>query len=77
MSGQQDRAPVYICPMHKDVREAEPGKCPACGMALVREGTRFAMLQHMMLQHIMSNPLPLVVMGAIMVVLMIASMMMR
>ena len=72
MSGQQDGAPVYICPMHKDVREAEPGNCPDCGMALVREGTRFAMLQH-----IMSNPLPLVVMGAIMVVLMIASMMMR
>lgn len=72
MSGQQDGAPVYICPMHKDVREAAPGKCPVCGMALVREGTRFAMLQH-----IMSNPLPLVVLGAIMVVLIIASMMMR
>ena len=71
MSGQQD-ALVYICPMHKDVREAEPGQCPDCGMALVREGTRFAMLQH-----IMSNPLPVAVIGAIMVVLMIASMMMR
>jgi hypothetical protein len=45
---------------------------PDCGMALVREGTRFAMLQH-----IMSNPLPLVVMGAIMAVLMIAAMMIR
>ncbi len=72
MSGGQAGAPVYICPMHKDVRRAEPGKCPDFGMALVREGTRFAMLQH-----IMSNPLPLVVMGAIMAVLMIAAMMIR
>jgi len=72
MSGQQNGGPVYICPMHKDVRQAEPGKCPACGMALVREGARFTMLQH-----IMSNPLHILVMGAIMVVLMIAAMMTR
>jgi hypothetical protein len=58
--------------MHKDVRQAEPGKCLTCGMALVQEGTRFAMLQH-----IMSNPLHLLVMGAIMVVLMIAAIMKR
>jgi len=72
VSGHQAGAPVYIYPMHKDVRRAEPGKCPDYGMALVREGTRFAMLQQ-----IMSNPLPLVVMGAIMAVLMIAAMMIR
>ena len=72
MSGQQDGAPVYICLMHKDVREAEPGNCPACGMALAREGRRFAMPQHMM-----SNPLPLVMMVAIMAVLMIAAMIMH
>jgi hypothetical protein len=58
--------------MHKDVRQAGPGKCPKCGMALLPEGTRFAMLRHMF-----SNPLPLIVMGAIMVVLMIAAMMTR
>lgn len=33
--GSGDDAPVvYSCPMHPEVREAEPGKCPECGMAL-------------------------------------------
>jgi len=72
MSDPQDGGPAYVCPMHKDVRQASPGKCPKCGMALLPEGARFGMVRHMM-----SNPLPLMVMGAIMVVLMIAAMMMR
>lgn len=72
MSSQPSGGQVYICPMHKDVREAGPGKCPKCGMALLPEGTRFGMFRHMF-----SNPLPLIVMGAIMVVLMIAAMMPR
>lgn len=72
MSSEPTGGPVYICPMHKDVRQASPGKCPKCGMALLPEGARFGMVRHMM-----SNPLPLMVMGAIMVVLMIAAMMMR
>ena len=72
MSNPQDGEPAYICPMHKDVRETSPGKCPKCGMALLPEGARFSMVRHMM-----SNPLPLMVMGAIMVVLMIAAMMMH
>ena len=25
----------YTCPMHPDVKEGKPGKCPQCGMALV------------------------------------------
>ena len=25
----------YVCPMHPDVREPKPGRCPRCGMALV------------------------------------------
>ena len=25
---------VYTCPMHPEVRQAEPGNCPICGMAL-------------------------------------------
>jgi Cu+-exporting ATPase len=29
----------YICSMHSDVRQAGPGKCPRCGMALLPEGT--------------------------------------
>jgi hypothetical protein len=28
-------AAVYMCPMDKDIRKLEPGKCPRCGMALV------------------------------------------
>ncbi len=26
---------VYTCPMHPEVRESKPGKCPKCGMDLV------------------------------------------
>lgn len=28
---------TYVCPMHFDVRQTEPGKCPECGMDLVPE----------------------------------------
>ncbi|HJR59697.1 MAG TPA: heavy metal-binding domain-containing protein [Vicinamibacterales bacterium] len=30
-----DRAETYWCPMHPDVRSADEGKCPVCGMTLV------------------------------------------
>ena len=36
----------YTCPMHRDVRQTNPGKCPKCGMALAPENTRFALLRH-------------------------------
>jgi hypothetical protein len=26
---------IYVCPMHPDVRQAQPGKCHRCGMTLV------------------------------------------
>jgi hypothetical protein len=29
---------IYTCPMHPEVRSAEPGKCPKCGMTLVPVG---------------------------------------
>ena len=58
--------------MHKDVRQAGPGKCPKCGMALLPEGTRFAIIRHML-----SSPMHLAVMGAVMLALMAAVMMMR
>ncbi len=32
-----DRGTVYICPMHPEVRESQPGPCPLCGMALEPE----------------------------------------
>jgi hypothetical protein len=61
----------YVCPMHPDVRQPTSGKCPKCGMDLLAEGTRFAMLRHMI-----SNPLHRVVMAAVMVALMAAVMIM-
>ena len=30
-------AATYTCPMHPEVRSDKPGKCPKCGMALVKE----------------------------------------
>ncbi|HUX95809.1 MAG TPA: heavy metal-binding domain-containing protein [Bacteroidales bacterium] len=29
----------YNCPMHSDVHSNKPGKCPKCGMALVKKDT--------------------------------------
>lgn len=63
---------AYTCPMHSDVRDAAPGKCPRCGMALVPQGARFALLQHML-----SSPLHVVAMLVLMAVLMAAVMMVR
>ena len=31
---QQEKQTYYTCPMHNDVFETKPGKCPKCGMAL-------------------------------------------
>ena len=28
---------VYTCPMHKEVSMDKPGKCPKCGMKLVKK----------------------------------------
>jgi hypothetical protein len=61
---------VYVCPMHSDVRQPNPGKCPKCGMALLPEGARFALVRHML-----SSPIHIVVMVAVMVALMAAAMM--
>jgi hypothetical protein len=32
----KDAAAVYACPMHPEVTSATPGKCPKCGMELVK-----------------------------------------
>jgi hypothetical protein len=58
---------AYVCPMHPEVQGSDPSKCPKCRMDLVPEGTRFAMLRHMI-----RSPLLIV----IMVVLMAAAMIM-
>lgn len=71
MDQRENAAQIYLCPMHSHVRQAGPGKCPKCGMDLFPEGTRFALLRHMI-----SNPLHLIVMAALMVAIMAAAMLM-
>ena len=71
MSPQPSDRQVYICPMHKDVRRPSPGVCSHCGMALIPEGARFGMFQHML-----SSPRHAMVMGAVMIALMAGVMMM-
>jgi hypothetical protein len=64
-------AQIYICPMHSDVRQSEPGSCPKCGMGLLPEGTRFALLRHIMTARHLG------IMLAGMLIIMVAVMMMR
>ncbi|MBO3272093.1 heavy metal-binding domain-containing protein [Hymenobacter defluvii] len=33
----EPKAAQYTCPMHPDVVSDHPGKCPKCGMALVKK----------------------------------------
>jgi FtsP/CotA-like multicopper oxidase with cupredoxin domain len=33
---------IYTCPMHPEVQQAAPGKCPKCGMTLVKKTVRVA-----------------------------------
>ena len=63
-------AQVYFCPMHSDIRQPDPGKCTKCGMDLVPEGTRFALLRHMF-----GSRLHLAIMVALMAVAMAVAMM--
>ena len=65
MNQSQSAGQVYLCPMHAEVRQPNPGKCPKCGMDLLPEGTRFAMLRHMS-----KSPMMIVVMVAIMIAMM-------
>ena len=56
--------------MHAQVRQSGSGKCPICAMSLVPEGARFALLQHML-----SRPLHIAAMVAVMAGIMAAAMM--
>ena len=31
------KADIYTCPMHPEIQQGKPGKCPKCGMALVKK----------------------------------------
>ena len=72
MNQSQNAGTLYLCPMHPEVRQPNSGKCPKCGMDLLPEGTRFAMLRH-----IIKSPLRVIIMVAVMVAIMAAIMMMR
>jgi Heavy metal binding domain len=61
----QNAGQAYICPMHSEVRQLGPGKCPKCRMDLLPEGTRFGMLRHMI-----KSPLMLAIMVAVMLAIM-------
>jgi heavy metal-binding protein len=63
---------IYICPIHPSVRQSSPGKCPKCGMALVPESARFALLRHMA-----NNPVHLIVMALVMLAVMSAVMIIK
>ena len=58
----QNAGKIYLCPMHREVRQPNSGKCPKCHMHLVPEGTRFGMLRSMV-----KSPLKLIIMAAPMV----------
>jgi hypothetical protein len=62
---EQVEGQVYLCPMHREVRQRGPGKCPKCAMGLLPEGTRFGLLRHMT-----QNPLMLVLMAVVMLAIM-------
>lgn len=72
MSAPQDGERIYSCPMHNGVRQPGPGRCPLCGRALQREQGRSSPIRQLL-----ANPLPLLVMAAIMIVLTIAAIVMR
>lgn len=67
MSQPASDGTVYVCPMHAGVRQPGPGTCPECGMDLLPEGTRFALLRH-----IMSKPLHIALMAAVMIAIVAA-----
>ena len=64
---------IYICPMHPQVRQKQPGNCPICGMALEPETVSLDegpdpelidMTHRFWVAAVLSFPLALVVMGA-------------
>ena len=71
MDQRPDGGLRYVCPMHPEVLQSSPGKCPRCGMDLLPEGARFGLLRHML-----SSPLHLGIMVAVMLAVMAAAMMM-
>ncbi len=36
-ASEDDEETIYTCPMHPEVRQSTPGRCPGCGMELIKE----------------------------------------
>ena len=51
-SGSQKQAQDWTCPMHPEVQQDQPGKCPKCGMTLVEQ----AKTEQAVSEHSMSSP---------------------
>ncbi|MEP7164634.1 MAG: heavy metal-binding domain-containing protein [Ferruginibacter sp.] len=41
----QTKRTMYTCPMHPEVVKSKPGKCPKCGMALVKKEKKTAAMK--------------------------------
>lgn len=39
-ASNQKQTTTYTCPMHPEVQQAKPGKCPKCGMDLVKKAVK-------------------------------------
>ena len=68
MDHKQKGEQTHVCPMDPEARQPNSGNCPD----LFPEGTRFAMLRHMI-----KSPLVVIIMVAVMGAIMAAIMMMR
>jgi len=38
-NGSEAATATYICPMHPEVQQTQPGQCPKCGMRLIKKRT--------------------------------------
>jgi Heavy metal binding domain len=71
MNHKREGDQIYLCPMHRNVRQPSARTCPKCGMDLVPEGARFANVSPYR-QPCQQNPVTALTMAAVMVALMIA-----
>lgn len=53
LSGHVDE--IYVCPMHPEVRQNSPGRCPKCGMSLVPESGATSASHHAHMHHASSQ----------------------